>query len=141
MPMAKVLSTAEILCYINGRLYGQVSSFGFRSITQRRAIHGIDVLDPQELAPGPTKISGSLHVYRTIGDGGAEGAGMTTDFGDLPAEQYFSIVLIDRALGTTVFRADNCSVMSQTWDIPKKGIVTGSIEFDALTWSNETLNP
>jgi len=135
---AKVLSSASILCYLNGNLFGQVASFSFRSINQRRSLRGIDSLDSFELTPGPNKINGVLRLYRLIGDGGAEGAGLTTNFENIPAEQYFSLELKDRSSNLTIFRANECSVLSQSWDMHTKSIVTGSVEFEALTWSNET---
>lgn len=141
MPRAKTAPSAALLCYVNSRLYGQVTGVSLRSVVTRRRVHGIDTTEAQELTSGPTKIGGTIRVIRVIGDGGAEGAGMTTNFENLPAEQYFSLLILERGFGTVMFRADQCSLLGQTWDMPSKGLVSGTLEFEALTWSNETLNP
>lgn len=133
---AKVLSSAAVVAYVNGALYGKVTGFRFNSASARRVLHCIDTLEPVELTPGPTKITGTIRLLRIIDDGGAEAA-FTAHFNNLPAEQYFSFVLLDRGTGVVVFKASKCSVMNQTWEFPAKGIVTGVIEFEALDWSNE----
>jgi hypothetical protein len=79
-----------------------------------------------------------MSIYRTVGDGGAEGGGMTAPAEELPREKYFSVLLVDRgASDAVIFQADDCSLTSQAWSVPSRGIVTGSLEFEALTWSNE----
>lgn len=133
---AKTLSSAAVVCYVNGSLYGKVTGFRFTSAVNRRVLHSIDTLEPFELTPGPTKISGQIRLLRLIDDGGAEGA-FTAHFNNLSAEQYFSFVLLDRGTGVVIFKASQCSILNQSWEFPSKGIVTGSIEFEALDWSNE----
>lgn len=95
-------------------------------------------MHPYELAPTQGKITASMKVYRTVGDGGAEGAGMTATFEEVARERYFSVMLVDRgAQDTVLFQADNCSLVSQAWSVPTRGIITGSLEFEALMWSND----
>lgn len=137
MSRARVITGASILCYINGSRFGRVSGFSFRSMTPRKAIYGLDSIDPHELAPTVSRCTGSIRLYRTTGDGGAEGAGMSASFEDLPREKYFTIQLIDRGTDKVLFQAQYCSVVSQNWDMPAKGTITGSLEFEAITWSNE----
>jgi hypothetical protein len=52
-------------------------------------------------------------------------------------EKYFSIRVVDRTNEVTIFQADRCSVVSQNWSI-QRGYVMGTVQFRALTWSNET---
>ncbi len=137
MSRAKTIVTAGVLLYVNNRPYGQVRSFRFSSQTARNPIYGIDSIDPFELAPTITKVSGSIGLVRTLFDGGAEGAGLTASFEQLPREKYFSIMLIEKASDTVLFRADYCSVTNQNWMFESKEIVRGDVEFEALTWSNE----
>jgi hypothetical protein len=137
MSRAKTIVTAGVLLYVNNRPYGQVTSFRFNSDTIRNAIYGIDSIDPFELAPSVTKIAGSIGLVRTLYDGGAEGAGLTTSFEKLPKEKYFSLTLVEKSSDTVIFRADYCSVTRQNWDFESKGIAKGNVEFEALTWSNE----
>ncbi len=137
MSRARTVVGAHIICYINGQPYGRLQNFVFKSGTPRRPIYGIDSMDPTELAVTQTKISGAMVVIRTVGDGGAEGAGITANFDDLPREKYFTVQLIERGSDTVIFQAELCSVTNQTWTIPQKGVIHGTIEFEAISWSNE----
>ncbi len=138
MSRARVIPSAAVIVYVNGKPFGRISDFSFRSMTPRRAIFGIDSMHPYELAPTQGKITATMRIFRTVGDGGAEGAGMTASFEDVPREKYFSVMLVDRgAQDTVIFQADFCSVVTQTWSLPARGIITGSVEFEALTWSND----
>lgn len=137
MARSRVVVAAHIICYINGQRFGRLSHFSFRSVTQRRALYGLDSVDPNELAVTQTKISGNMKVFRTIGDGGAEGAGMASAYEDLPREKYFTIQLVERGSDQIIFQAEMCACISQSWDIPAKGVVSGTIDFEAISWSNE----
>lgn len=137
MSRARVITAANVTCYVNGTQFGRVAGFTWRSSTARRALYGLDLVDPQELAPTQAKVTGLLRLYRTVGDGGAEGAGMAASFEDLPREKYFTVQLIDRGSDKVLFQAQLCSVVSQSWEIQSKGIVTGQLEFEAISWSNE----
>lgn len=140
MAASRLLTGARVILYINGRPYAAVISFKWDSATPKKAIYGLDSGEPYELAPGQTKITGTITLLRTIGDGGAEGAGMVAEFSDVPREKYFTLALVERLTDTQIFRADQCSVTNQGWDIPSKGTVTGSLSFEALTWNNEAVS-
>lgn len=134
---ARTIVGAGVLLYVNSRPFGKVTGFRFTSSTPREAIYSVDSLDPVELAPTRTKVSGTINLVRTIADGGAEGAGFTTDYENLSREKYFSLILLDRQTDKVIFRADYCSVVSQSWDAVIRDIVKGNLEFEALDWSNE----
>lgn len=137
MTRARTIVSAGVKLYVNNAPFGQVTTFRFSSSTPREAIYGIDSLDPQELAPTRTKVSGTIGLIRTSGDGGAEGAGFTTGYEKLSREKYFSLCLIDIQTDLVIFRADYCSVVNQSWDVAAKDFIKGSIEFEALDFSNE----
>lgn len=139
MSIPRLLLGPKTVLYINGHPYAAVAGVKFNSETPKKPLYAVDSGDPYELAPTTTKVTGTMALYRTVGDGGIEGAGMTVDFAYLPRERYFSMSLIDRSTDTQVFRADRCSVISQSWDIPSRGIVMGSVTFEALTWNNEAV--
>lgn len=134
---SKTLTGARIVCYINGKLYGRVSSFTWDSQTAHKPIYTIDAAEPFELAAGITKVGGTISVYRLIGDGGAQGAGIVPKYGDIPRGKYFSIMLIDRGTDLVLFQAKYCSLQTESWTVPQKGIITGSLHFEAIDWSNE----
>ena len=82
MSRARVIPSAAVFIYVNGKPYGRVAGFSFRSMTPKRAIHGIDSMLPYELAPTTGKITASMKVYRTVGDGGTEAPGMAAGYVD-----------------------------------------------------------
>lgn len=137
MSQARVLASARVVCYINGLPLGRVSGFRFSSETPRKATYGIDATEPFELTQTTTRVRGSLSLYRTIGDAGAEGTGLVARYEDLLREKYFSITLLDRGTDTIVFQSYYNSVVSQSWDFQAKGLVTGTVEFEGIEWSNE----
>jgi len=137
MSRPKIMSGAEVACFINGKRIGQVSSFRFTSVPSKRAIYALDSGQPYELAPTQTKVTGTLSLWRVIGDGGAEGNGLAAFFEDLPRERYFSILLTERGSDTVFFKADQCTMQEQTWEVQTKALVTGTITFEGLTWENE----
>lgn len=131
------MTGAHVLLYINGRPFGRVIDFKFAETTPHREIRGIDEIEPVELAPTSASITGSIGVIRRLADGGAEGAGMKALMANLARSKYFTIMLVERTTDTQLFRADYCSVTSQSWDVPIRARVNGTINFSALTWNNE----
>jgi hypothetical protein len=137
MTAAKTITGSSIICYINNKLYSRVSNFTWDSQTINKAIYALDSNDPFELGATQTKIGGTVSVYRLHGDGGAQGAGMVPEYASLSRGKYFSITLIDRFNNQVLFNASNCVLQSETWSVPSKGIITGSLRFEAIDWSNE----
>lgn len=134
---AQSVVSAGIICYINGKPYGRVRDFSFESTTGKKPQYGLDTLEPYELIPTNTRVTGRMTLQRTVGDAGAEGAALTVRFEDLPRERYFSVQLVERVSDTLIFEAKYCAVTRQAWTVPEKGIVTGTVEFEAIDWSNE----
>jgi hypothetical protein len=135
--MGELLQSAKIACYINGELYALVYGATWSIDTPRKAIFAVDSATPYELAPTTALITGMLRIYRQVRDGGLEGYGITQFPSDLLNEQYVSITLLDAKSDSVLFNANKCAVQSQQWEAPVKGIVTGSLSFQATEWSNE----
>lgn len=132
----KLITGTEVICHINNSPFALCANIAFNSETPRKNIYSIDSLQPVELLQGPTQCGGTLQVYRLKRSGGIEGAGLSAHFNDLIKEKYFSILLIDRSTDSVLFRADSCSVISQSWNVGRN-YVLGTISFSALNWSNE----
>lgn len=135
---AKSLTGAHIVCYINGKLYSRVSNFSWDSQTIHKAIYGIDIAEPLELGATQTKIGATMSVYRLVGDGGAQGAGIVPRYEDVPRGRYFNITLIDRSTDLILFQAKYCVLQSESWTVPTKGLITGQLRIEAIDWNNET---
>jgi hypothetical protein len=89
---------ASVFCLINGAVFGRVTGFSFSSETQRKALYGIDSVDPVDLIPTITRLTGRLEVVRTKSDGGLEGAGIVAPYEFLSNEKYITIMLLSREL-------------------------------------------
>lgn len=137
MSKSTVVTTAEVVCYINGKAIGRVTSFRWSSDTPKKVINGIDNPQPYELAPTNAICQGSVGILRTRGDGGIEALGMAAHSSQLTNEKYWTLTLIDRVTDTLLFRADYCSCTNQSWELAEKSIVRGTVNFSALSWSNE----
>ncbi len=114
-----------------------MSSFDFRSDTPHKELHGIDSSDAFELAPTTNGCSGTLGVFRSLNDGGAEGAGLTPVNADLSRGKYFSLILIERLSESILFQARKCVLVSQSWNAPARGYLTGSLSFKSTDFTNE----
>lgn len=134
-----LIHAPSVACYINGKVLGLVYSFDWTSITPRKKISAIDVLQDLELAPTDSKVSFNMGLYRLRGGGGLEGANITAPAPDLAQENYFSVVLLDLVTKFVIFNAQKASVESQSWSVATKAYMTGSVSCSALSWNNEVI--
>lgn len=137
MARSLLLTSAQVVMYVNGVRFGRVSGFSYTSDTPRRKLYAVDALTPFELMPTVSSITGNMTIYRMAGDGAAEGAGMVAPVLDLSREKYFHILLVDITTGFVVFQADFCSLESQSWNVRARSYIEGQITFSALTYNNE----
>ena len=138
MARSRLLTGAQVFCYINNNKFGRIANFGHGTNTPRRRYKGIDTLIASELIPTEYAVAGNMTIYRLHKDGGAEAAGITATWEDYTREKYFSILIIDRTTDTVLFRATECSIENQKWQYGK-GYVMGTISFSALVSNNETV--
>ena len=133
----RVVVSARTVVWINGRRFGKATDFGFSISTGLTENRGIDSPVPYELAPGACRVSWTLQVLKVTMDGGAEGAGMTAPFEDLPNAKYFSFALIDYLTDAVLFKSDTNMVAHQEWRGAARGLVTGTIQATGIYYSNE----
>jgi hypothetical protein len=137
MATSKSMTGAEVKVYINGRIYPYIVSIRWTGSYGRQEIMAIDQNEPAELAPGSTSISGTFDVVRIRNSGGLQGAGIAAPEDKLLLERYFSLVVVDRVSDTTLLKIDNGSVSDESWSVPSRGTITGSVSFKGLGWGNE----
>lgn len=137
MARSHLVTGAKVKVFLNGRVFGRVLAFRFSSATPKKPIHGIDSTEPYELAVTTTSCKGSITILRLSGDGGAEGAGIAAPYPELSREQYFSLTVVEHHTDRVLFRANRCSLLNQDWDFPAKGLVVGTLQFEAIDWDNE----
>lgn len=114
-----------------------MSSVEFTSVTPRKPLHTIDQLFAAELVPLSFQVAGNIGLYRTVGDGGGQGAGLVARLQDIPKEMYCTLLLVERKSDLVLFESTLCHTTSEGWSVPNKGIVTGHLQFTGISWSNE----
>lgn len=134
----KIVVAAKVLVYVNGKLFGRCTSFSWTSSTPRKKIRTIDIQHPVELAATTVDITWTLGALRTIGDGGLQGAGIVAQQSDLSREKYFTIQLVERTSGLTLFRSDLNNTDGESWGVTAKGLLAGSAQGSGILWVNET---
>lgn len=132
-----LVTGARAKLYINFRLIGEVVDFGWNSSTQKRPIYGIDATEPFEMSPGLTRIRGSFSLLRPAATGSLEGYGITTSFEEHVSEKYVNIILVDRRVPLPIFQCERAVILNQSWKVAARGIMSGQVEFEGVTWNNE----
>jgi hypothetical protein len=138
MSRPKIVSAPRILVYVNGKLFGRCTSFSWTSSTPRKKIRTIDIPNPVELAATTVDVTWNLGALRTVGDGGLQGVGIAPQQTDLSLEKYFTLQLIERTSGLTIFRSDLCNTDAETWSVTAKGLLAGAANGSGIIWSNES---
>jgi len=135
--ITRTLRGGDIKVYINGQLFKPVVSLNFSLSSGHHAISGIDYNSPFELAPGPTRIKGSIELLRARMDGGLEGQGVAASHDDILLEKYFTLALVDRITDSVILYVEECVIIDQNWNVPSKNIMTGNATFEGIGWANE----
>ncbi len=133
-----LIVAAKILVYVNGKLFGRCASFNWTSATPRKKLHCIDIPHPVELAATTVETSWNMGVLRTVGDGGLQGAGVVAQQTELSREKYFTLQLVERTSGLTIFRSDYNQTDSESWTVTAKGLLAGQASGTSILWVNET---
>ena len=128
---------AQSQIFINGEILATAISFSWSSETQSKDIYGLDQMEPYEFANTINRVTGSCSLYRIIGDGGLEGAGIVARFSDILRQKLITITVKDILTDSVLFEATNCVVPNQNWEIRSKDLITGSFSFKGKTWGNE----
>ncbi len=137
MARSALITGARTVLFVNGRPFGRVADFKYDSSTPLREIRGIDSMEPFELAKTVSRVTGTMTIYRLSGDGGAEGAGLVAPVSELSREKYVSLVLVERNTNKVLFETQKAQISNQSWTIPARGYVMGSIQFEGIGFNNE----
>lgn len=138
MGQSRLITSARLLVYINGRLFGRCESFVINSVTPIKEIETIDLQFPSELAVTRCRVSWTMGVLRTIGDGGMQGAGIVAPQAVLSKQRYFTVQIVERQSGLTFFQSVLNMVDDESWSVVVKQIVRGSVSGRGILWTNET---
>jgi hypothetical protein len=131
---------------INNKTLGLVTGFTYSIDYGRKSLRGVDNPFPQEIVSGQQTVRGTVSCVRLKGVS-LENIGVVTSqfdsistmgdnksgtIGQMAADPYISIALVDRGNDEAVFRVDMASITSQQWSVGARGLMTGSFEFEAV---------
>ena len=129
---------AQVVVYVNGRLFGVATSVGWNVSTPMQGVACIDMLDDAELADGRVGIRGEISALRRINSAGFEQYGIVPIQEQLPNGRYFTLELRDRRTLRPLLKAVRCRCTEQKWAVKARSRVEGSFSFMGLDWSNES---
>lgn len=137
MARGRIATGASVVLYVNGKVLARCLGISWEVATGAAPIHALDSQEPYELAPRMVRVTGTIQLYRLERDGGAEGAGLTVPLTALPRGKYVALLVMDRRTESVFFQADKAMITSQRWNAPIKGIVSGTVSFEALLANGE----
>ena len=137
MARPRLVSAARVNCYINGKLIGRVAGVTYNSLTPHKEARGVDDPFVQEYMPTTLAVGGSIVIHRFLGDGGAQGAGITVPQSLISKQKYFTLTLVERETDTTIFQMEAGVAHSEVWTVIAKSMLQGTIAFSGRAWSNE----
>lgn len=133
----RLISAARILVVLNGRIYGLCGGISWSANSPKRAARGVDVPYVQEYMPTTFEVTGSLSIYRTLGDGGLEGQGLQAAQIDQSKEKYITIQLVERDTEESILEINQAVIENQSWNAIAKGLLMGNISFRGIIFTNQ----
>lgn len=123
-----VMTSAQIVLYVNNKVYKEVTSISLDVDYGESEIYGIDVAYPQEIATTRISVKGNVQGIRVKFSGGLQAQNMRPLFNDIFASPYVSIRIQDRATGEDIIFIPNAKVTREQHSMAVKQKYT-------LNWS------
>lgn len=142
LPISNIPTTGPgITVFVNGFSYGNVRSIRIREITNSQRRYGLDSPMPFDLIPLTNSADFTIECYLLIGEAGTglQGVEIMPPPALSQSGQYASIILVSNRDQAIIFRSDTCSVVSVDSDIPARGLVTRTINFNTLDWTSDAI--
>jgi hypothetical protein len=132
-----LIAAPHILCYINGKKYGNVYDIKWRISQNTKSIRVVDQLTPVEEAPTAYEIQLSLGLWRSTRDGGIEAVGLAVPQAQTELIKYNTIMLVNRTNGKAILKIGYAMITDQSWGLAVKQIMTGQVTIKALIYASE----
>jgi hypothetical protein len=110
MAVPVILTGANIVLWINGTQYKQVTTVSFTVDYSEDGIFGIDSPYAQEIAGNRITVRGQVNGLRVKLSGGLQAVSLRPLFNDSAASPYVSIRIQDRATTEDIIFIPNCKV-------------------------------
>ena len=132
------IAAAHLKVYVNGKLLGYVMGVPAWNVSSSWArLSEIDTVITRQLVPRAYAVNGTIQILRGRSTGGLEGAGLMASAEATLRQKYATIELQDRVTGDIQFRALQCQVTQQQWQINTKSLVVGTFQFEGITFATE----
>lgn len=123
---------ANVVCRINGQVFGSVTGLMYRLLSPRMEERGIDSIQGFELAPVASSVVGSVQMIMVRDSENLEATGATAGLPDVLGEKYFELHIEDASDGFSILKAEQVSVEEQMWTMTAKNVVSGQFTFKGL---------
>lgn len=127
-----ILPGANILVYVNNKLYKEVQSISYEIDYGEQEIYGIDSPFPQEIASTRASVTGTLSGLRIKYSGGIQAYNMRPLIQDILSAPYVSIRIQDRQNKEDLLFISQAKVSKQSVGIGAKKTVTLSFNFKGI---------
>lgn len=137
MAKAKVLTGARAKILINGALVGLFSNASWSLRQGKEALYILGRFSPGEITPtdqAPVQLS--LTGYRVVNAGPYKVAKATL-LKNLLQEEDFSVAVLDRQTGETIFQADGCRVQGWSSGVTQRGVSDLRLDIIGLIGEDE----
>jgi hypothetical protein len=128
----RVIKGADILLYINNKLYNPAQGVSYTVDHQDEEIYGVDSFYPQEIAPKRGTISGSIRGIRTKNSGGLAALGIRPLAVSPLKGNYVSIRIKERLTGEDIIFIPQCRVFNEQNQVDAKGTWKLSFSFKGI---------
>ena len=140
MSQADIVTGSAVRLLVNGKVIGIGTSFSYQRDQGIKAIYGVDIVTPQELAvTGPYIVRGQINGLRTRASGGFDGLQIVnaSTLADYFNQKYCTIEIFDRKTNITLAKIDRVLFNSDTMQIQARQVVTISATFIGTFLSTE----
>lgn len=141
MSQQSLVTGASSKVVVNGKVVGFATSVSVSRNQGIKALYGIDVITPQEIATtGPYSVTGSMSGFRVRDIGGHDGFGIVnaSTVQDILNQKYCVLELVDRMSNVTYARVVGVIFDRDTITTSVKERNTFSANFTGIFYYNET---
>jgi hypothetical protein len=132
MAAQRTISGAQVVIYINGKIYHEAQQVSFAIDYGEEPIYGIDSIFPQEIKATKISITGNISGIRTANSNGLQGKDIRTGVKNSLLTPYISLRISDRKTGEDILYVPHAKVINEKVDISAKGIARHNFSFTGL---------
>ena len=139
MAKANILTGARAKLIINGKAIGLFASCNWSIRQGKDPAFILGRYNPAEITPTSQEaISMDMRGFRVV-DAGPYAVASATHLKDLLNEQDFSVAIVDRQTGKTIFTAEGCRITGWSSGVAAKGVSDISLSVIGIVGHDESI--